>query len=92
MNGDIERAFSTVNQAIEIATERHARLPECLAHIVRADLLLRSITDDEKAEGKQELERAQALIRETGATLFQTFISPSQDELNDARQTSTRAS
>jgi class 3 adenylate cyclase/tetratricopeptide (TPR) repeat protein len=92
LNGDIERAFSTVNQAIEVATERHARLPECLAHIVRADLLLRSITDDEKAEGKQELERAQALIRETGATLFQTFISPSQDELNDARQTSTRAS
>jgi tetratricopeptide (TPR) repeat protein len=92
LNGDIESAFSTVNQAIEVATERHARLPECLARIVRADLLLRSTAADEKAEGRQELERAQALIQETGATLFQTFISPSQDELHDARQTSTRAS
>jgi tetratricopeptide (TPR) repeat protein len=74
LNGDNAAALSTVEQAIKVAVERHARVPECLARIVRADLLLRSTTSDQKAEGRQELECAIALMRETGAMLFETFI------------------
>jgi adenylate cyclase len=91
LNGDIESAFSTVDKAIEVATERHARVPECLARIVRADLLLRSTIDDEKAEAARELERAKALMRETGAMLFETLINETNVEHGSARPLSTKA-
>ena len=55
LNGDDEIALAAVDEAINVATERHARVPECLARIVRADLLLRSASGDQKAEGRQEL-------------------------------------
>jgi tetratricopeptide (TPR) repeat protein len=74
MNGDSERASSTVNEAIKVATERHARVPECLARIVRWQLLLRATDDNEKAEGAKELEQAKALMRETGAVLFKHLL------------------
>jgi class 3 adenylate cyclase/tetratricopeptide (TPR) repeat protein len=89
-NGDVAAAFSAVDQAVAVATERHARVPECLARIVRADLLLRSSAADQKAEGAMELERANALMRETGALIFETFISVAGEKM-DFRQTSTSA-
>ena len=92
LNGDIERAFTTVTQAIEIATERHARVPECLARLVHADLLMRSGTSVQETAGKRELERAHELMRETGAVIFETFIKAANDELGDTSQKSTRAS
>jgi class 3 adenylate cyclase/tetratricopeptide (TPR) repeat protein len=91
LNGDSAAALSTVDQAIKVATERHARVPECLARIVRADLLLRSTTSDQTAEGRQELERAVALMQETGAMLFEAFINVTNVERN-AGQVSTKAS
>jgi class 3 adenylate cyclase/tetratricopeptide (TPR) repeat protein len=90
LNGESATALATAEEAIKIATERHARVPECIARIVRAGLLLQSATSDQKAEGSQELERARALMRETGATLFETFIT--SVEQDSARQISTRAS
>ena len=51
LNGDSATALTTVDEAIKVATERHARVPECLARIVRAKLLLRSTSSDQKAEG-----------------------------------------
>ena len=75
LNGDDSNALTTVEEAIKVATERHARIPECLARIVRASLLLRSPNSDHKAEGKQELVHARALIRQTGAKLFENFIN-----------------
>jgi adenylate cyclase len=89
MNGDNVRASSTVNEAIMVATERHTRIPECLARIVRGKLLLRSAGDDEKAEGAQELERAKVLMRETGAVLFEPFIKATMPN-DDGRAASTR--
>ncbi len=74
LNGDTIKAHSTVEEAIRVAAERHARIPECLARMVRADLLLRSMGKDEKAEGVKELHRAKALMRETGAALFEPLI------------------
>jgi adenylate cyclase len=92
LNGDSAAAFSTVSEAIAVATERHARVPECLARIVHADLLMRSGTSDQKVAGRQELERARELMLETGVTIFETFFNPSNYELGDTRQTSTKAS
>ena len=92
LNGDTATALTTVDEAIKVATERHARIPECLARIVRADLLLRSISNDEKAEGLKELERAKALMRETGAMLFETFIDGINVAHSGADLLSTKAS
>ena len=88
LNGDSAKAFATVKEAIEVATARHARVPECLARIVHADLLTRFGTGDQKAAGARELERAEALMRETGARLFETSIHPSN---GGDRQASTKA-
>jgi len=92
LNGDIARAFTTVTQAIEIAAERHARVPECLARLVHADLLMRSGTSEQEAAGKRELGRAHELMGETGAAIFETFLKASNDELGETSQISTRAS
>jgi class 3 adenylate cyclase/tetratricopeptide (TPR) repeat protein len=91
LNGDTRNAFSTVSEAIEVATKRNARVPECLARIVHADLLMRSGTSDQKIAGRVELERAQALMRETGAIIFEAFIAPSKGDLDDVQAT-TKAS
>jgi tetratricopeptide (TPR) repeat protein len=50
LNGESVVALSTVDQAIKVATERHARIPECLARIIRADLLMRFTTSDQKGK------------------------------------------
>ena len=72
--GDTALAAAMVGEALEVATARHARIPECLARIVRAKLLLRSEAADRQAEGAQELARASALVEETGARIFQHSI------------------
>jgi class 3 adenylate cyclase/tetratricopeptide (TPR) repeat protein len=74
LNGDDSNALATVDEAIRISTERHARIPECLARTVRADLLLKSQSSDQIGEGRQELIHAKALMRRTGAILFEHFI------------------
>src|SRR5216683_1087573 len=84
LNGDIQSAFSTVNEAIDVATKRNARVPECFARMVHAELLIRS-GNDQGIVGVQEFERAQALVRETGANIFKAFIHPSKDELCDSK-------
>jgi hypothetical protein len=75
LNVDDLNALATVDEAIKVAIERHARIPECLARTVRADLLLRSPTSDQIAEGRQELVNARALMKQTGAILFENFIN-----------------
>jgi class 3 adenylate cyclase/tetratricopeptide (TPR) repeat protein len=90
LNGDTQNAFSTVTEAIEIATRRNARVPECFARIVHADLLIKSGASDHEAVGRRELERAKLLMRETGAMIFEVFMTPSTDK--DDAQVSTKAS
>jgi len=90
LNGDSSNAFSTVTEAIEIATRRNARIPECFARIVHADLLMKSEESDQKVAGRHELERAQTLMRETGAMIFEAFVTPSE-ATPDAAQASTTA-
>lgn len=89
LNGEIQNSFSVVNEAIKVAVDRNARVPECLARIVHAQLLLAG-TSDQKIAGSRELERAQALMQETGAMIFKAMIAPSMDDLPGA-QTSIKA-
>jgi class 3 adenylate cyclase/tetratricopeptide (TPR) repeat protein len=78
LNGDTDNAFATVKEAIEIATRRNARVPECFARIVHGELLARSGTRDQRIAGLQEFERAKVLLRETGAAIFEPFITPNE--------------
>jgi adenylate cyclase len=92
LSGDHSAALATADEAIKVATDRHARIPECLARIVRADLLLRSPTSDQLAEGKQELVRARVQLKETGAVLFENFINAMDADHSNAFQIYTKAS
>jgi class 3 adenylate cyclase/tetratricopeptide (TPR) repeat protein len=91
MNGDTTQALSAVDEAIKVAAERHARIPECLARIVRAKLLL-SAKGDDKSEGEQELDRARELVRQTGAKLLDGFLEDTGVQQSGIRQASTKFS
>jgi class 3 adenylate cyclase/tetratricopeptide (TPR) repeat protein len=73
-NGDAEIALATANEAIAVATARHTRVPECFARIVRARLLFDSKSDDQEAEARSELHRAEALMLQTGASIYLASI------------------
>lgn len=79
LNRDTQSAFATVTEAIEVATKRNARVPECLARIVHANLLMESGTSEQQVAGRYELERAQTLMRETGAMIFEALIASTAD-------------
>lgn len=89
LNGDSAAALATVNEAIEVATARHARVAECFARIVHSEILSKSMSDDQKAEGVRELSQARALMQETGALLFDALINGA-DESPDSRHLSTK--
>ncbi len=91
LNGETAIAISTVREAIEIATARHARVPECLARIVHADLLIRSETEEQKLAGEHELDRSRALIRETGALIFEPLLKSANFEIVSSRKASNQA-
>jgi adenylate cyclase len=75
LNGDAVNAFRTVSEAIEIAGDRHARIAECFARIVHADLLMRS-GEDHQSEAAVEAAHARALIEETGAAILKPLLEP----------------
>jgi adenylate cyclase len=91
LNGEAALALATIDQAIAVAMERHARIPECLARMIRADLLLQSANSDENAEGLREQERATALVIETGALLLETFANATSAAREGADRMSQRA-
>jgi predicted ATPase/class 3 adenylate cyclase len=78
LNGDAATALETVDEAIEVAIARRARVPECLARIVRAEILLKSNTTDHKAAW-EELGRAKGLMHETGALIYGPIITALAD-------------
>src|ERR1700737_1759638 len=55
-------------------------------------LLMRSGTSEQKVAGRHELERAGALMQETGARIFEAFINVVNVELSNIPQISTKAS
>jgi adenylate cyclase len=74
LNGDAAAALTTVDEAITVATARHARVPECLGRIVRAAILSASKVDAQRALAADERNLAEALMRETGALIFANFV------------------
>ena len=68
LKNDLFRAEGTAAEAIEVATARAARVPECLARIVRAEVLLQAGDGD---RARTELRNVRALIDETGARIYE---------------------
>ena len=91
LNGDSANAFATVHQAIDVATARHARVAECLARFVHADLLMSFGTSEQKLAGGLELQRARKLVEETGAKIFAAVMDSANAEVGNPRQLTTKA-
>ncbi len=71
LNGDLGIALTTADDAIKTSTARHTRVAECLARIVRAQILFVS----EGTEGvEEELGRVKVLIEETGAAIYKPLV------------------
>jgi class 3 adenylate cyclase/tetratricopeptide (TPR) repeat protein len=68
LKGDLRQAERTAVEAIEVATARAARVPQCLARLVHAEVLLQSGSSD---RAEHELRNVRALIDETGARIYE---------------------
>jgi tetratricopeptide (TPR) repeat protein len=71
LNGNLDKAARTAAEAIDVAATRAARIPECLARIVQAEVLLR-VGDANGA--KLELPKIRALMEWTGTKLYQPLL------------------
>jgi class 3 adenylate cyclase/tetratricopeptide (TPR) repeat protein len=81
LNGDLANARRFAVEAIEVATARAARVPQCLARIVHAEVLLRA---DDTEQVRLELRKIRALIEETGARLYEPFVHDLAARLEEA--------
>jgi class 3 adenylate cyclase/tetratricopeptide (TPR) repeat protein len=72
LNGNLDKAARTAAEAIDVATARAARIPECLARIVQAEILLQGGDAD---RAKLELPKIRALMDTTGAKLYQPLLN-----------------
>ena len=68
LSGDIDRAGSTAAEAIDVAGARAARVPECLARIVLAEVSLQTGDAD---RARLELSKIRDLLEVTGAKLYE---------------------
>jgi tetratricopeptide (TPR) repeat protein len=80
LKGDISNARNCVDEAIMIATARHTRAPECLAHIVRAEII--ASTSESVDDPESDLVRAAQLIQETGASIYEPVLKRVSDEIH----------
>jgi adenylate cyclase len=71
LKGDFDRAGRTAVEAIAVASARAARIPECLARIVQADVLWQA-GDTERA--RLELSKVRDLMQQTGALIYQPLV------------------
>jgi tetratricopeptide (TPR) repeat protein len=81
LKGDFASAMSAAAEAIAIATARHARIAECLARTVHAEVLFGFAGASESTEAEQELNRADALVQETGVAIFTSLIQDARTKL-----------
>ncbi len=79
--GEVERAATTAAEAVDIAKRRTARLAECHASIIRAAALLRAGDAAQHDEARDLFHRAAALIRESGASVFEPLLSAERSRL-----------
>jgi len=83
--GDNDRARATADEAVAAARRQGTRFYECIAHITRASVLLRSDGATATAEIQTALSQAQALVEETGGRSQEPFIH--EERANLARLT-----
>lgn len=72
LKGDFADALRAATEAIDIAAARCARIPACLAHIVRAEVLWATGEDINRVS--TELGNAQDLMQKTGAIIYSPLI------------------
>jgi class 3 adenylate cyclase/tetratricopeptide (TPR) repeat protein len=71
LKGDLDSAGRTAAEAIAVASARAARIPECLARIVQAEVLLQTGAAERAG---LELAKIRALMEETGALLYRPLV------------------
>jgi class 3 adenylate cyclase/tetratricopeptide (TPR) repeat protein len=71
LNGDLDKAGRTAAEAIDVASARAARVPECLARIVLAEVSL--LAGDADRAGL-ELSKIRALMEVTAAKLYEPLV------------------
>jgi class 3 adenylate cyclase len=71
LKGDFSAAVCAADEAIEVSSTRHTRVAESFARTLRAHILFAS---GEVAEAEAELARAERLIEENGATIYQPLV------------------
>lgn len=67
LNGDLAAAERSASEALQVAHKRSARIPECRARIVLAEVALAAGNRDRAA---LELPKVRSLLEETGADLY----------------------
>ena len=83
--GDKSRARTMVGEAVAVARLRGTKYFECLAHLARARVLVRTEGAAASADIQTDLREAQALVEETGARSQEPFIH--EERANLARLT-----
>ena len=71
LKGDFSAAVRAADEAIEVASTRHTRIAESFARTLRAHILFAS---GAATEAEEELARAEKLIHETGARIYQPLV------------------
>jgi len=71
LKGDLDKARGTAVEAIEVACARAGRIPECLARIVHAEVL---IGVGEAEQALQELPKIRSLMAQTGVRLYEPLL------------------
>lgn len=72
LEGNLDAAMRTAQEAIQVAGRRVARIPECLARIVLAEV---NLARGDVGAASRELPRVRALMEETGARLYQPLLN-----------------
>lgn len=89
LKGDRINARGFADEAIAIANSRHTRIPACLAHIVRAEIVGAS-SEAQNAEG--DLARAADLMEETGAAIYRPVLERARGRIQYPPTSSTQVS
>jgi adenylate cyclase len=79
--GQLDRAATAADAALRLARERGEKSYECEAHLTRARVLRTREGRAAREAIARELDEAQALIRETGAALYEPFARVERAEL-----------
>ena len=85
LKGDLAAALLTATEAIGVAAGRCARIPACLAHIVRAEVLWATGEDIDRVNS--ELGEAEDLMQQTGAVIYGPLIHDLETKIASGMRT-----